>query len=119
MAQMRGTAIRIGNLPGARSLSATAQLAATAMRLRQAGASGDVAEIQSALLSVSAPQLPHGVPISAEVQDLAAELRQRITEDEDLARLDAVAAGAWMIAMVLEPFQCTLQRQRFGARLRG
>jgi Ca2+-binding EF-hand superfamily protein len=90
MAQMRGTAIQIGNLPGARSLSATAQLAATAMRLRQAGASGDVTEIQSALLSVSALQLPHGVPISAEVQDLAAELRQRITEDEDLARLDAL-----------------------------
>lgn len=58
------------------------------MRLRQAGESGDVNEIQSALMSVSQIELPNGVSLSAEVQDLAAELRQRIVEDADLAHLD-------------------------------
>ena len=86
--QMRGTAFQIGNLPGTRSLSAKAQFAATAKLLRQAGKSGNVNEIQAALQSVSALQLPAGVSISTEVQDLAVELRQRISEDEELAHLD-------------------------------
>ena len=45
----RGTAIQIGNLPGARTVSAKAQLDATAARLRSAEASGDPNEMLAAL----------------------------------------------------------------------
>ena len=73
---------------GSRSLSVNAQLAATAMRLRQARESDDVIQIQAALKSVPDFELADDNSLFAEVHDLATELRQRIVEDVDLAHLD-------------------------------
>lgn len=65
-----------------------AQLTATAMHLRKARKSGDVNEIQAALLTVPRFELPDDNSLYAEVQGLAADLRQRVVEDADLARLN-------------------------------
>lgn len=75
---------------GSRSLSVNAQLAATAMRLRQARESGDVIQIQAALKSVPDLRLADDNSLFAEVHDLATDLRQRIVDDADLARLDVL-----------------------------
>lgn len=74
---------------GSRSLSVNAELAATAMRLRQARESDDVIEIQAALKSVPDFQVD-GSTLFAEVHDLATELRHRIVEETDLGRLDVL-----------------------------
>ena len=74
----RGTAIQIGNLPGARTVSAKAQLDATAARLRAAEASGDPNEMLAALQASTSLDLPDGVAMTPELQKLTATMRQRI-----------------------------------------
>ena len=72
-ANVRGTAIKIGNLPGTRSISAGAQLDATAARLRKAEASGDAIEILASMQAATALELPQGVNPSPEVVDAMRE----------------------------------------------
>ena len=87
-ANVRGTAIKIGNLPGTRSISAGAQLDATAARLRKAEASGDAIEILASMQAATALELPQGVNPSPEVVDAMRDLRRLINSDPALRRLD-------------------------------
>ena len=86
----RGTAIQIGNLPGARTVSAKAQLDATAARLRAAEASGDPNEMLAALQASTSLDLPDGVAMTPELQKLTATMRQRIGAEPELRALDAL-----------------------------
>ena len=86
----RSAAIQIGNLPGARTVSAKAQLDATAARLRAADASGDPNEMLAALQASTSLDLPDGVAMTPELQKLTATMRQRIGAEPDLRRLDAL-----------------------------
>ena len=85
-ANVRGTAIKIGNLPGTRSISAGAQLDATAARLRKAEASGDAIEILASMQAATALELPQGVNLSPEVVDAMRDLRRLINSDPALRR---------------------------------
>ena len=86
----RSAALQIGNLPGARTVSAKAQLDATAARLRQADASGDANEILAALSAATSIDLPDEVSIPPVLQKLTASVRKRIATEPALARLDAL-----------------------------
>ena len=84
-APARGTAVQFGGLKGARSISAHAQLSATAARLRSAGDSTDANEIMAALQAVEVLR-PQGVEIPDDIHDLSASIRLRMETDHDLRR---------------------------------
>ena len=100
-ANVRGTAIKIGNLPGTRSISAGAQLDATAARLRKAEASGDAIEILASMQAATALELPQGVNLSPEVVDAMRDLRRLINSDPVMQWTCSMAQRGWYLHLRL------------------
>ena len=86
----RSAAIQIGNLPGARTVSAKAQLDAAANRLRLADEEGDPNEMLAALAAATSLDLPDGVSMTPQLQARTAAMRQRVSAEPELAELDAI-----------------------------
>jgi Ca2+-binding EF-hand superfamily protein len=85
----RGTAIQLGGLSGARTISAHAQLSTTAGRLRGASESYDMGELHAALACADELRLPAALSRTPEAEDLrrlAAETRLRLDTDPELRR---------------------------------
>ena len=86
----RSAAIQIGNLPGARTVSAKASLDAAANRLRLADEEGDPNEMLAALAAATSLDLPDGVSMTPQLQARTAAMRQRVSAEPELAELDAI-----------------------------